>query len=333
MKLKICIKMILLLLSINMYSISEGEIKDENYEGVWSGIDIHKTNDKQEKKFLIIKRYDDKYFIIYYDFESEPNKRVIVGKYNEKNKTLIALDDSDFEIRIGLSSSLYNDEEIYFSFGPKGLFSPVDLIRTNEKDLELYNYNATSNNNEEIKDDYYSGIWSCTDNYEKGKNQTKTFLVIKKIKNKFFIIFLDFNHNELSRVFVGDYYEENNIIKGNEENKEEVIIGKSKNDKQIYFKTKKSEVNFNSVNEKDLEMYDYNIKEGDLTPTVNNLRLRESPSLNGKIIRSLKQGEKLEVLERGNIVDVNDVSGHWVKVKTEKGEVGWCFDAYLKEVK
>ena len=69
------------------------------------------------------------------------------------------------------------------------------------------------------------------------------------------------------------------------------------------------------------------------TPSVSNLRLRETPDLNGKFIRSLNQNEKLELIEKGKEETINGTKGTWVKVKTEKGEVGWCFDAYLEEVK
>jgi|GEM_PF-2107029 len=70
-----------------------------------------------------------------------------------------------------------------------------------------------------------------------------------------------------------------------------------------------------------------------LVPIVNNLRFRESSSLEGKFIRTLNKGEKLEFIEQGKFETINGVKGNWVKVKTEKGEIGWCFDAYLEEVK
>lgn len=48
-------------------------------------------------------------------------------------------------------------------------------------------------------------------------------------------------------------------------------------------------------------------------------------------------GEKLEIIGRGKELEyirgVNGeewISGTWVIVKTGKGEVGWCFDAYLE---
>ena len=72
---------------------------------------------------------------------------------------------------------------------------------------------------------------------------------------------------------------------------------------------------------------------------VASLRFRSSPSSDGKIIRKLNKGEKLEFLERGTQENINNVPGNWVKVRTEQGEEGWCreegwcFDAYLEEVK
>ena len=66
---------------------------------------------------------------------------------------------------------------------------------------------------------------------------------------------------------------------------------------------------------------------------VDTLRIRESPDQSGKIIRMLSKGEKLELLEKGKEETIGGVQGNWVKVKTDKGEIGWCFDAYLEEVK
>ena len=74
------------------------------------------------------------------------------------------------------------------------------------------------------------------------------------------------------------------------------------------------------------------------TPKTKNVRLEVSPELKGKLIRKLKLGEKLEFIEEGKAEMIKGskgiwISGIWRKVKTEKGEVGWCFDAYLEEVK
>lgn len=68
-------------------------------------------------------------------------------------------------------------------------------------------------------------------------------------------------------------------------------------------------------------------------PKVAALRLRESPTLDGKFIRSLLKGEKLELIEKGKEEMISGVKGNWVKVRTEKGEIGWCFSGYLEELK
>ena len=68
-------------------------------------------------------------------------------------------------------------------------------------------------------------------------------------------------------------------------------------------------------------------------PTIDNLRFRESPTLNGKVIRILKKNDVLELIEKGKTETIKGVNGTWVKVKTDLGEEGWCFDAYLKEWK
>jgi hypothetical protein len=83
----------------------------------------------------------------------------------------------------------------------------------------------------------------------------------------------------------------------------------------------------------------YIIKEKDYVnsikyiPKVDNLRLRESPSIDGKIIRLLTKNEKLEFMERGKEETINGIKGYWINIKTEKGETGWCFDGYLNIIK
>lgn len=70
-------------------------------------------------------------------------------------------------------------------------------------------------------------------------------------------------------------------------------------------------------------------------PKIDSLRLRKEPNVNGEFIRLLKKEEKLELLVKLNKYKdtIDGKKGTWVKVKTEQGEVGWCFDAYLEEVK
>ncbi|OHD23901.1 MAG: hypothetical protein A2086_07980 [Spirochaetes bacterium GWD1_27_9] len=68
-------------------------------------------------------------------------------------------------------------------------------------------------------------------------------------------------------------------------------------------------------------------------PSVENLRFRETASVDGKFIRMLQKGESLELLEKGSQETINGVTGFWSKFKTSSGEIGWCFDAYIDEIK
>lgn len=68
------------------------------------------------------------------------------------------------------------------------------------------------------------------------------------------------------------------------------------------------------------------------TPTINNLRFREGSNLKTKVIRLLRKGEKLIVLLKSKKQTIDGIEGCWVKVKTESGETGWCFDGYLEKL-
>jgi uncharacterized protein YgiM (DUF1202 family) len=67
---------------------------------------------------------------------------------------------------------------------------------------------------------------------------------------------------------------------------------------------------------------------------VDGLRLRQKPLIDSNIIRNLQKGERVIYIDDSNREEtVNNVKGIWLKVKTEKGEIGWCFNTYLQEVK
>jgi hypothetical protein len=70
-----------------------------------------------------------------------------------------------------------------------------------------------------------------------------------------------------------------------------------------------------------------------LRPIEDNLRLRVSPNINAIIYRLLVKGDRLNLLKKGKNETIEGINGTWVQVRTEKGEVGWCFDAYLEEIK
>jgi hypothetical protein len=63
---------------------------------------------------------------------------------------------------------------------------------------------------------------------------------------------------------------------------------------------------------------------------INNLRLRNESSIKGLIIRNLEKKDKMIILKKGKRESKDGVDGNWVKVLTDKNEIGWCFDAYLE---
>ena len=65
-------------------------------------------------------------------------------------------------------------------------------------------------------------------------------------------------------------------------------------------------------------------------PISDNLRFRSEPSSKGNIIRLLKKEDKLLILMKGKNETIEGSKGHWVKVLTDKNEIGWCFDVYLQ---
>ncbi len=67
------------------------------------------------------------------------------------------------------------------------------------------------------------------------------------------------------------------------------------------------------------------------TPKVNNLRLREIPSLDGKPILSLNKGDKLEYIFYSKKDSIDNINDNWMYVKTNNGTEGYCFGGYLKE--
>jgi cytohesin len=67
-----------------------------------------------------------------------------------------------------------------------------------------------------------------------------------------------------------------------------------------------------------------------LAPVEDALRLRKAPDLEASVIRLLTKAERLEFIEADkNTVTIDDKRGYWIKIKTQHGEQGWCFDAYL----
>jgi len=63
--------------------------------------------------------------------------------------------------------------------------------------------------------------------------------------------------------------------------------------------------------------------------TTSNLRLRSSAMTSANIVTTIKQGTRLTILSKGAEATIDGITAHWVQVKTETGETGWCFGGYL----
>jgi len=59
---------------------------------------------------------------------------------------------------------------------------------------------------------------------------------------------------------------------------------------------------------------------------INNLRLRNESSLKGLIIRNLSKIDKMLILKKGKRETIDGIDGNWVKILTDKNEIGWCLD-------
>lgn len=65
-------------------------------------------------------------------------------------------------------------------------------------------------------------------------------------------------------------------------------------------------------------------------PNVNNLRIRNDASAKSTILNMLSKSDKLIILKKGKEERIGEVKGRWVRVLTEKNDIGWCFDSYLE---
>jgi ankyrin repeat protein len=63
------------------------------------------------------------------------------------------------------------------------------------------------------------------------------------------------------------------------------------------------------------------------------LNLMETADTKAKIIVKLPKGNKVKPVVIGKTDTINKIKGNWIKVKTETGDAGWCFDGFLEIVK
>ena len=62
---------------------------------------------------------------------------------------------------------------------------------------------------------------------------------------------------------------------------------------------------------------------------MENLRLRNTGSLQGEILLIIQRDRWVRVLEKGNEETINGIKSVWVRVQLEDGTEGWCFGGYL----
>jgi hypothetical protein len=62
---------------------------------------------------------------------------------------------------------------------------------------------------------------------------------------------------------------------------------------------------------------------------MENLKLRSTGDLSGKVIRTMQRGEFATVINEGKVETIDGITSSWVKVKLNDGTEGWCFGGYL----
>jgi tetratricopeptide (TPR) repeat protein len=61
------------------------------------------------------------------------------------------------------------------------------------------------------------------------------------------------------------------------------------------------------------------------------LNMRSRPSLGGSVVRQLDLGEPLVVIDRSDEQEtIDNVTDYWYQVRTDDGDEGWVFGAYIK---
>jgi hypothetical protein len=67
--------------------------------------------------------------------------------------------------------------------------------------------------------------------------------------------------------------------------------------------------------------------------TTDNLKVRITPELSSRVPVVLEKGTPVQVLEYGPAETIAGVVAPWVRILTGDGDTGWCFSAYLEEIK
>jgi len=65
--------------------------------------------------------------------------------------------------------------------------------------------------------------------------------------------------------------------------------------------------------------------------TTDNLRLRDSPNIDAKVLKTLQSGTLVQKLSSGEEETIDGITANWIFVKTKADETGWCFGGYLDQ--
>ena len=75
----------------------------------------------------------------------------------------------------------------------------------------------------------------------------------------------------------------------------------------------------------------YKQEEGVYVPSITNLRLRESPSLSGRVVGTVAQTPQ-RIIGLGPEETIDGLKGRWVRIAPLIGnQAGWAFDGYLRK--
>jgi len=69
-----------------------------------------------------------------------------------------------------------------------------------------------------------------------------------------------------------------------------------------------------------------------LLTNADGLSLRENPNASGEVLVKLKNETKVQFIEKGNEVELNETKGSWFRIRTQDGNEGWCFSGSLEKI-
>jgi hypothetical protein len=208
--------------------------------------------------------------------------------------------------------------------------------------LLLFQFNGDALNKFSLTNDIYqslTGVWDLSKGY--GEKNTFSWGKAEYVANRSIVIDLGEDEPYLLAGMMGTFEILNVSIKNNKYSIEILFRNNKKytlditviNDKTIYFHEMEwfkdvKLLSYYGEKKKYLRLGGPIIRY--YKSKIINLRLRNESSIKGLIIRNLDKNDKMIILKKGNKESIDGVDGNWVKVLTDKNEIGWCFDSYLE---